>query len=215
MAERKSERPVNYTIGKKGYDFVELIDEDTVRKRIGELGVKVGGDYAGQDPFFLSLTPDGTAFLGELMLAAGRQNRHLNAEHDTISLRSYPTTDVMRSHVIRELSRFNREQIAGRHVLIINGIVNRGATLAWLLKSIKAQAQPPASLSVASLVVKPDALAHKDLPLRYVGFQVSGNATDPYSMVVGFGIGHQKQGHELPYIAAPGDGGVPRAHYYV
>jgi hypoxanthine phosphoribosyltransferase len=90
--------------------------------------------------------------------------------------------------------------IAGRHVLLVEDIIDSGLTLSYLMKNLASR--EPASLEICSLLTKP---GHKrlDLDVRYVGFEL------PDVFVIGYGLDHAEQHRGLPYIAALDEGQAP------
>jgi hypoxanthine phosphoribosyltransferase len=92
--------------------------------------------------------------------------------------------------VVRILKDLDRD-IAGRHVLIVEDIIDSGLTLSWLLRNL--QSRQPASLEVCALLRKPDAVK-VDVPVRYVGFDI------PNEFVVGYGLDYAERYRDLPYI---------------
>jgi len=83
--------------------------------------------------------------------------------------------------------------IAGRHVLIVEDIVDSGLTLQYLLRNLGAR--DPASLEVCALLTKPER-RKADVPIRYVGFEI------PNRFAIGYGLDHNERWRNLPYVAA-------------
>ena len=94
------------------------------------------------------------------------------------------------SGVVRILKDLDRD-IAGRHVLIIEDIIDSGLTLSWLRGNL--ESRRPASLEVCTLLRKPDA-TKVPVPLRYVGFDI------PNEFVVGYGLDYAERYRDLPFI---------------
>ena len=94
------------------------------------------------------------------------------------------------SGVVRILKDLDRD-IAGRHVLIVEDIIDSGLTLSWLLKNL--ESRNPASLAVCTLLRKPDAVK-VDVEVRYVGFDI------PNEFVVGYGLDYAERYRDLPFI---------------
>jgi hypoxanthine phosphoribosyltransferase len=92
--------------------------------------------------------------------------------------------------VVRILKDLDRD-IAGRHVLIVEDIIDSGLTLSWLLKNLESRA--PASLAVCTLLRKPEAVK-VDVPVAYVGFDI------PNEFVVGYGLDYAERYRDLRYI---------------
>jgi hypoxanthine phosphoribosyltransferase len=95
------------------------------------------------------------------------------------------------SGIVRILKDLDRD-ISGEHVLVVEDIVDSGLTLSWLLKNLSTR--QPASLEVAALLRKPDAVK-VHVPVRYVGFDI------PNEFVVGYGLDYGERYRDLPYIA--------------
>jgi hypoxanthine phosphoribosyltransferase len=89
--------------------------------------------------------------------------------------------------ILKDLDR----DIAGRHVLIVEDIIDSGLTLSWLLKNL--ESRQPASLAVCTLLRKPDAV-QVDVPVQYVGFDI------PNEFVVGYGLDYAERYRDLPFI---------------
>jgi hypoxanthine phosphoribosyltransferase len=92
--------------------------------------------------------------------------------------------------VVRILKDLDRD-INGRHVLIVEDIIDSGLTLSWLLKNLNSR--QPATLEVCALLRKPEAVKI-DVPVKYVGFEI------PNEFVVGYGLDYAERYRDLPYI---------------
>lgn len=162
-----------------------LITADAIATKVAELGARLAQDYAERQPLLLVGVLKGSfIFLADLA-------RQLAIPHavDFIALSSYPHADK-RSDEVRLLMDL-REPIGGKHVLIVEDIVDTGHTLAYLLRIL--QARQPASLKTCTLVHKP-ARCEVSVPLDYVGFEI------PDRWVVGYGLDYADQYRTLPYI---------------
>jgi hypoxanthine phosphoribosyltransferase len=95
------------------------------------------------------------------------------------------------SGVVRILKDLDRS-IEGRHVLIVEDIVDSGLTLSYLLRTLRAR--NPASLEVCALLTKPGR-RKVDLPIRYVGFEI------PNRFAIGYGLDHAERFRNLPFVA--------------
>jgi hypoxanthine phosphoribosyltransferase len=118
--------------------------------------------------------------------------RHLevDCEVDFMAVSSYgSSTDS--SGVVRILKDLD-VSIEGRHVLIVEDIVDSGLTLSYLLRTLKAR--NPASLEVCALLTKPER-RKVDLPIRYVGFEI------PNRFAIGYGLDHAERFRNLPFVA--------------
>jgi hypoxanthine phosphoribosyltransferase len=115
-------------------------------------------------------------------------------ELDFMAVASYGSaTDS--SGVVRILKDLDMP-IAGRHVLIVEDIVDSGLTLQYLLRNLKAR--EPASLEVCALLTKPQR-RKVDLRARYVGFEI------PDRFAIGYGLDHAERHRNLPFVAALAD----------
>ena len=161
-----------------------LIDEETLAARVAELGVEVSSDYQGRDLLLIGVLKGAVFFMADLM-------RHLTVpcEVDFMAISSYgASTDS--SGVVRILKDLDIN-IDGRHVLVVEDIIDSGLTLSWLLGNLRSR--HPASLEVCTLLRKPDAIK-VDVPVRYVGFDI------PNEFVVGYGLDYAERYRDLPFI---------------
>ena len=162
-----------------------LIPADAIAAKVAEIGSRIERDYAAREPLLLVGVLKGSfIFLADLA-------RRIAIPHtvDFIALSSYPHAD-RRSDEVRFLMDL-REPIAGKHVLVVEDIVDTGHTLAYLLRLL--EARQPASLETCTLVHKP-ARREVTVPLDYVGFEI------PDKWVVGYGLDYADQFRTLPYI---------------
>jgi hypoxanthine phosphoribosyltransferase len=162
-----------------------LIEEPVLQQRIRELGEEISGDYAGRDLLLVGVLKGAVFFLSDLM-------RHIDVpcEVDFMAVASYGSaTDS--SGVVRILKDLD-VALEGRHVLIVEDIVDSGLTLQYLLRSLGAR--NPASIEVCALLTKPER-RKVALEPRYVGFEI------PNRFVVGYGLDHLERYRNLPYVA--------------
>jgi hypoxanthine phosphoribosyltransferase len=163
-----------------------LVQADDLKHRVAELGVEISRDYADRDLLLICVLKGAVFFLSDLM-------RHIDVpcEVDFMAVASYGSaTDS--SGVVRILKDLD-EPIEGRHVLIVEDIVDSGLTLNYLLRNLKARR--PASLEVCALLTKPER-RKVDLPARYIGFEI------PNRFAIGYGLDHAERYRNLPYVAA-------------
>ena len=168
-----------------------LVQQDELAHRVRQLGEEISADYSGREPLLVGVLKGAVFFLSDLM-------RHLEVpcEVDFMAVASYgSSTDT--SGVVRILKDLDAP-IEGRHVLIVEDIVDSGLTLSYLLRTLSARA--PASLDVCALLTKPER-RKVDLPIRYVGFEI------PNRFAIGYGLDHGERYRNLPYVAALGDPG--------
>jgi hypoxanthine phosphoribosyltransferase len=170
-----------------------LIDEDSLRSRIVELGEEISKDYAGRDLLLVGVLKGAVFFMADLM-------RHLDVpcEIDFMAISSYGTaTDS--SGVVRILKDLDIN-IEARHVLIVEDIIDSGLTLSYLMRNLEARG--PATLEVCALMTKPER-RQIDVPVRYVGFEI------PNEFVIGYGLDFAERYRNLPYVAVLADELMP------
>jgi hypoxanthine phosphoribosyltransferase len=166
-----------------------LVSREELQRRVGELGVQISEDYADRDLFMVGVLKGAVLFLADLM-----RNVTIPCEIDFMAVSSYGSqTDS--SGVVRILKDLDAP-IEGRHVLIVEDIIDSGLTLHYLMRSLNARR--PASLEVCALLTKPERL-RVDLSPRYVGFEI------PNRFAVGYGLDHAQQYRNLEYVAALDD----------
>ena len=137
-----------------------LVQPDELQHRVRELAAEISRDYAGKEPLLVCVLKGAVFFLSDLM-----RRIETPCEVDFMAVASYGSaTDS--SGVVRILKDLDAA-IEGRHVLIVEDIVDSGLTLQYLLRNLGAR--DPASLEVCALLTKPERLK-VDLAPRYVGF---------------------------------------------
>ena len=173
-----------------------LIPSDAIERKVTELGARIATDYARRTPLLLVGVLKGSfIFLADL-------SRRIAIPHavDFIALSSYG--DATRSTGEVRLIMDLRQAIAGKHVLIVEDIVDTGHTLAYLTHILGAR--EPASLQTCALVHKPSR-REVDVRIHYVGFEI------PDKWVVGYGLDYADQYRTLPYIGYVEPPKVPSA----
>ncbi len=167
-----------------------LIDETAIAQRVGQLAARISRDYAGVDGLVLVGVLKGSfIFLADL-------SRRLSVPHvvEFIAVSSYgPGSGA--SGEVRMLMDL-RTSIAGKHVLIVEDIVDTGHTLAYLMRLLRARG--PASLKACALVRKPDR-REVAVELAYLGFDI------PDRWAVGYGLDLGERFRTLPYIGCVGE----------
>jgi len=160
-----------------------LFTASEIERRLNELGAEITRDYAGKEPLFVGVLKGVTCFMADLM-------RHcaMPLGIDFMTISSYEGDRSGAVRIVQDLS----ENIAGRHVLIVEDIVDTGMTLNHLMRQL--QAREPASLRVVALLDK-RVRRLVDVPIDYVGFEV------PDEFVVGYGLDFRQRYRNLPFIA--------------
>jgi hypoxanthine phosphoribosyltransferase len=163
-----------------------LVQADELQHRVRQLGAEVSRDYEGKPLLLIGVLKGAVFFLADLM-----RQIEIPCEVDFMAVASYGSATES-SGVVRILKDLDTP-IEGRHVLIVEDIVDSGLTLQYLLRSL--QARGPASLEVCALLTKPERRT-VDLPIRYVGFEI------PDKFAIGYGLDHAERFRNLPFVAA-------------
>lgn len=161
-----------------------LFSEEVLRKRVKELAVQISSDYKGKELVVVGILKGSVVFTAELI-----KDIDIYCELDFMAVSSYgnstETTGVVR--ILKDLDN----SIEGKHILIVEDIVDTGTTLSYLLKYLKAR--KAASIEIVALLNKP-ARRKVELPVKYIGFEV------PDAFIVGYGIDYSEKYRNLPYI---------------
>jgi len=168
-----------------------LVSEEAVRAKVAELGRRISEDYRGEELLLIGLLRGAIVFLSDLMRAI-----KIPVRLDFIGISSYgATTDSGAVRLVMDLET----DISGRHVLVVEDIVDTGKTLSYLVETLKAR--QPASLRICALLDKPD---RRQVPITvdYVGFVI------PDKFVVGYGLDFAESYRNLPFV------GVLKEHLY-
>jgi hypoxanthine phosphoribosyltransferase len=163
-----------------------LIGESQLHTRIGELVAEIKADYSDrQDLLLICVLKGGYVFLADL-------SRELKRPHslDFMGISSYGagTKSSGAVQIIMDL----KQPINGRHVLLVEDIIDSGHTLSYLRQSLLAR--NPASLGICTLLNKPSR-REVDVPVDYIGFDI------PDEFVVGYGLDFDELYRNLPFIA--------------
>jgi len=170
-----------------------LIEPDELRRRVAELGEEISADYEGRDLLLVGVLKGAVFFMADLM-------RHLTipCEIDFMAVASYgDSTDS--SGVVRILKDLDIN-IEGRHVLVVEDIIDSGLTLSYLMRSL--EAREPATLEICALLTKPER-REIDVPVKYTGFEI------PNRFVIGYGLDFAERYRNLPYVGVLDPGLIP------
>ncbi len=163
-----------------------LFSAEQIQTRVATLGEQISRDYVGKTPLLVGILRGGVVFLADLMRVIT-----VPCELDFISVASYDSGSRSSNRSPRILLDL-REDIAGRHVLLVEDIVDSGYTFDHLLQMLATR--EPASLKVCALLNKPSR-REVNVPIDYLGFEI------PDHFVCGYGIDADEQFRNLPYIA--------------
>jgi hypoxanthine phosphoribosyltransferase len=149
-----------------------LYTEQQISDRLAELAAAVEDDYAGKDVLLVGVLKGAVMVMADL---ARTFTRHV--EMDWMAISSYGS-GTKSSGVVRILKDLDTD-ISGRHVLVVEDIIDTGLTLSWLVSNLSSRG--PASVEICTLLRKPDAL-QMTIDVKYVGFDI------PNEFVVGYGL---------------------------
>jgi hypoxanthine phosphoribosyltransferase len=161
-----------------------VVPESEIQDRITALGKEITADYEGRPPLLVGVLKGAFMFMSDLARAVD-----LPVEFDFMAVSSYGSA-TRTSGVVRIIKDLDID-LTGRHVLIVEDIVDSGLTLAYLRRNL--EARDPASLEICALLVK-EGLQKSDMDIKYVGFQI------PPDFVVGYGLDVGERYRNLPYI---------------
>ena len=167
-------------------DFIDVLySADQIQDRLQTLAGDIETDYAGRELLLVGVLNGALMVMADLSRALAR-----HCEMDWMAISSYGS-GTQSSGVVRILKDLNTD-LAGRHVLVVEDIVDTGLTLAYLIQNLKSR--NPASLEVMAMFRKPDAL-NSPVAVKYVGFDL------PNEFVVGYGLDYAGRYRNLRDVA--------------
>jgi len=168
-----------------GDDLKEvLITPGQLSQRIGELAAQIDADYAGRELLLVGVLKGAVMVMADLARAM-----HLPAQMDWMAISSYGS-GTKSSGVVRILKDLDTD-ISGRHVLVVEDIVDSGLTLSWLIGNLRSRG--PASVKVCVLLRKPSSV-RMNVDVAYTGFEIDD------SFVVGYGLDYAERYRNLPFV---------------
>jgi hypoxanthine phosphoribosyltransferase len=162
-----------------------LLSEEQIRAKVAELGQRITADYAGNEVTLVSVLKGSLPFMADLM-----RQIDLPLRIDLMEVSSYGGTAIESSGLVRILKDLSAP-IDGRHVLLVEDIIDTGLTLNYLLRYLRGK--NPRSIKVCSLLDKP-ARRLVEIPLDYVGFEI------PDAFVVGYGLDYGEVYRNLRFV---------------
>ncbi|MCH5325989.1 MAG: hypoxanthine phosphoribosyltransferase [Duncaniella sp.] len=156
----------------KGLKFVPYIEADKIHARVAELGVAITQEYTGRNPLLVCVLNGAAPFAVDLFRAIDT-----DAEIAFIRLKSYEGTGS--TGTVKQVLGLS-DSIEGRDIIVVEDIIDTGRTMQKLLADL--QALKPASLRVATLLFKPEALQCPNVKPDYVGFSI------PVKFIIGYGL---------------------------
>jgi hypoxanthine phosphoribosyltransferase len=158
-----------------------LFTEAQIQERRGQMADEITVDYEGHDLLMVGILRGAVMVMADLARALPR-----HVEMDWMAISSYGS-GTKSSGVVRILKDLDTD-ITGRHVLVVDEIIDTGLTLSWLVGSLSSR--NPASIEIATLLRKPEA-AQMSVPVRYVGWEI------PNEFVVGYGLDYDERYRNL------------------
>lgn len=164
-------------------EFEIFITAEQIDSRVKTLGKEINEAYHDKNPLFLSVLNGSFMFSSDLM-----KEVNIRSEISFVKFSSYESMESTGS--VQKMIGL-KENLSGRHLVVIEDIVDTGNTMAYFLKLLAKE--KPASVEIATLLFKPQALKHP-LHLKYVGFEI------PPKFVVGYGLDYDGYGRNLKDI---------------
>jgi hypoxanthine phosphoribosyltransferase len=161
-----------------------LISAEEIAQRVQELGREISGDYQGRDLLVIGILKGAVVFMSDLI-----RQISVPLEVDFMAISSYGQATET-SGVVQLLKDLD-QPIEGKHVLIVEDIIDSGLTLSYLHQLL--QSRNPATLKTAVLLDKPERRRTEFTP-DYVGFTI------PDEFVIGYGLDYNHKHRELPYV---------------
>jgi hypoxanthine phosphoribosyltransferase len=162
-----------------------LVTEEQITSKVKELALEVDKRYAGKDLLLVGVLKGAVMFMADLS-----REMQIPVQMDWMAVSSYGS-GTQSSGVVRILKDLDAD-VLGRHVLIVEDIVDSGLTLSWLSSNLKARGA--ASVEVVAFLRKPDA-AKVDVEVAMVGFEI------PNEFVVGYGLDYAERYRTLKGVA--------------
>jgi hypoxanthine phosphoribosyltransferase len=164
----------------KDKTFETSIPEAEILKHVREVAERINHDYEGKTPLFLAVLNGAFMFAAELM-----REITIPCEISFVKLASYQGTTS--TGKIKEVMGIN-ENLNGRHVIIVEDIVDTGLTMKQMMESLGTR--NPASVSICTLLLKPDKV-QEDLDIKYAAIEI------PNDFIVGHGLDYDQLGRNL------------------
>jgi hypoxanthine phosphoribosyltransferase len=171
--------------------FKELISAQEIQSRVDDISNQLNIKYEGKNPIFLGILNGSFLFIADIF-----KKLYIPCEVSFLKVNSYQNTSS--TGQMKELIGLN-QSIEGRHIVILEDIVDTGRTLDFILKTL--EIHKPASISIATLLHKPDATLIP-ISLDYVGFEIQNQ------FVVGYGLDYNGYGRNSSSILIKVDDGV-------
>jgi hypoxanthine phosphoribosyltransferase len=163
----------------------ELISAEKIAQRVGELGQQIAEHYQGEELVLVGVLKGSFLFIADLARAIPSTEVRI----DFLGLASYG--DETKSSGVVQITTDLTRPVEGKHVLVVEDIVDTGLTMDYLMDNLKTR--HPASVKLCSLLHKPSR-QKKQVPIDYLGFTI------PDLFVVGYGLDYAQRYRNLPYL---------------
>lgn len=173
------------TIAVHNRKFEPFIQSDIIAKRVADIATQMNIRFEGKNPLFLAVLNGAFIFAADLL-------RHIDVQSEISFVKIASYEGMQTTGDIKELIGFT-EKLTNRHVVILEDIIDTGMSMQHILKQV--EVQKPASVSIATLLLKPSSLKVA-VKIDYVGFEIESR------FVLGYGMDYDGIGRNLPEIYA-------------
>lgn len=164
--------------------FVPFISQEQLQERISEISQALNKKYKDEKPVFLVMLKGAFVFAADIV-------RQFDGDAEVSFVRTQSYAGTKTTHVVKVIMGPVPTEVEGRHIIIIEDIVDSGNTMERFIPTL--EEQNPKSISLVTLLFKPEML-EKDVKIDYVGFEI------PPKFVVGYGLDYDGLGRNLPDI---------------
>ena len=162
-----------------------VYDEETIRKRVAELGAQITKDYEGEELVVVGVIRGSLYFLSDLTRAID-----LPIKVDIVGFTNIPDT-TSKTGVVRIIKDIEMD-ITDKHVLVVEDVIRTGLTTAYIIQNL--EMKKPKDITLCSMLVNPDRIL-MTIPVKYTGFEINDQ------WLAGYGMDRNEIGRNLPYIA--------------
>ncbi|MGI4022707.1 MAG: hypoxanthine phosphoribosyltransferase [Janthinobacterium lividum] len=165
--------------------FKIMIDAETIQQRIVELGAQINTSFTNKKPVLIGILNGSFLFMADLI-------KQIDVDCEIAFMKVSSYHGGMQSKRIITEDYDLKMDVADRHLIIVEDIVDTGNTMRFIIDKLKTR--NPASISIATLLYKPDAMEHQIEELNYVAFEIENK------FVVGYGLDYKGLGRNLNEI---------------
>jgi hypoxanthine phosphoribosyltransferase len=169
-------------------EFVLMLEYEQIKKRIRLTGIQIDVDFENKTPVFVGVLNGSFMFLADLM-------KEVNIASEVTFIRVSSYEGDTSTGTVKQVIGLEKE-LKGRHVIIVEDIVDTGITLEFLIHELRKQ--EPASICAACLLLKPQSLTKEIEELSYIAFEI------PDDFVIGYGLDYNGLGRNLKHIYRAG-----------